>query len=263
MNIVSDFQDYYDIGLSLGIDKSLTYIRRTEYPDLESLIPGIKQKTGLWKPTWGQLVCSEVLHISPDFHDPHLGGYFAVPNSGRITAFYVGFCGKFYPMLRLRINDDPMAEDEYDFLYSEQDVFAALDRAPFNNKHIRNRREFWLGESNKKTDLELALMFVRKGPVDCVEPFAKFETPNMLICLNSRSSVEHALVVNTNLKDIKFYRCLDPYMAFQELSMFIGGVLGVGEPETITISDNDMRDAKGFDDRSFKKAPGKKRRKKK
>ena len=34
--------------------------------------------------------------------------------------------------------------------------------------------------------------------------------------------------------------------------MYISGVIGTGEKDTIKISDKDMRDAKGFDDWSFK-----------
>lgn len=263
MNIISDFQDYYDIGLSHGLDKSLTYLRRTEYLSGEQLIPDLAHMSGWGKPSWRQLVSSKVLKLQPDFHSARMGDNWAVPNSSRLTAFFVGFCGQFYPMLRFRVNDDPMEEAEYEYLYSEQSVRECLDRAPFNNKFIRDRVDQALFSPHRKTDLELALMFVSKGPVRCIEPFTELRTPNLVICLNSKSSLEAPLVINACLSELKFGRCVDAYTAFQELSMFIGGVIGVGEPETLEISDRHMRDAKGFDDRSFKKPPGKKRRKKK
>jgi len=46
------------------------------------------------------------------------------------------------------------------------------------------------------------------------------------------------------------------YMAYQEIAMYISGVLGIGEPDTLEISDEDMRDEKGFFDMSFKKDAG-------
>ena len=57
---------------------------------------------------------------------------------------------------------------------------------------------------------------------------------------------------NPVLKDFQFFRAVSTYQAFQEISMYISGVIGVGEKNTVTISDKDMRDAKGFDDWSFK-----------
>jgi hypothetical protein len=265
MNIVSDFRDYYDIGLSYGIDKSLTYIRRTEHSNGELLIPNLKQKTGWGKSSWRKLICSNVLKIPADFHSSRTGDNWAIPNHNRLTGFFVGFCGKFYPMLRFRVNENLIDEAEYDYLYSEESVLDALDKAPFNNRFSRSRASQWLylPSGDRKTDLEMALTFIRKGPIECIEPFANLKTPNMVICLNSESYFESPLIINANLDELKFGRCVDAYTAFQELSMFIGGVLGVGEPDTIEISDTDMRDAKGFNDRSFKKEPGKKMRKKK
>ena len=46
---------------------------------------------------------------------------------------------------------------------------------------------------------------------------------------------------------------LDAYGIYQEIEMYMGGVLGSQEKETIEISDKDKRDSKGFDNYSFKK----------
>ena len=63
------------------------------------------------------------------------------------------------------------------------------------------------------------------------------------------------IILNANLKDYRFAKIKDPFTAFQDIMMYISGVLGVGEPEMVEISNNDMRDKKGFDDWSFKKHP--------
>lgn len=263
MHIISDFQDYYDIGLSLGIDKALTFVRKTEYSNGEALIPNLKAKTGWRKPSWRDLVCSKVLGIPSDFNSPVFGVGWATPNSSDLEAFFVGFCGKFYPLLRYRTKFGPDIETEYDYLYSESDVIEALDKSPFNHTRYRGRVGHGYFTSHGKTDFELALMFIRKGPIEKIEPFVELKAPILLLKLTTTSSFDSPLEINPVLKELKFFRCIDPYMAFQEVSMFIGGVLGVGEPDTLQISDTDMRDAKGFDERSFKTPPGKKRRKKK
>lgn len=46
---------------------------------------------------------------------------------------------------------------------------------------------------------------------------------------------------------------MDPFTAFQEISMFLGGVLKRTEVDTVDIGDEAMRDEKGFDEWSFKR----------
>lgn len=56
------------------------------------------------------------------------------------------------------------------------------------------------------------------------------------------------------LKDIGFQSALDPYSAFQELAMWVGGTLATNGPNTVTITDNNVKIAKhGFDKFSFRK----------
>lgn len=57
-----------------------------------------------------------------------------------------------------------------------------------------------------------------------------------------------------NLKDLGFARAVDPYTMFQELSMFVGGVLPRNPNPMIEITDPKIKIAKhGFDKWSFRK----------
>lgn len=56
-----------------------------------------------------------------------------------------------------------------------------------------------------------------------------------------------------------FYKLFDAYRAFQEVHMYLSGVLGFNNPHVPIPDDKTMRDIKGFDNFSFKKAPSKKR----
>ena len=55
------------------------------------------------------------------------------------------------------------------------------------------------------------------------------------------------VVLNPCLRMIEFYRCLDPYTAFQEISMFISGVMGGQAPPMIQVSDTVRLEKHGFD----------------
>jgi hypothetical protein len=58
------------------------------------------------------------------------------------------------------------------------------------------------------------------------------------------------------LKRLGFAKALDPYSAFQELSMWIGGVLGGTSPEIVTIKDDKtLIEGHGFDNRFSFRGP--------
>lgn len=61
------------------------------------------------------------------------------------------------------------------------------------------------------------------------------------------------------LANMQFAKAVDPYTAFQEISMWVGGVIGSYGPNTVEITDNRIKIEKhGFDNRtSFRKAPSK------
>jgi hypothetical protein len=68
---------------------------------------------------------------------------------------------------------------------------------------------------------------------------------------------EHCFDVNPyTLKQLGFAKALDPYSAFQELSMWIGGVLGGTSPETVKIVDDKVLiENHGFDNRFSFRGP--------
>ena len=71
------------------------------------------------------------------------------------------------------------------------------------------------------------------------------------------------LILNNNLEDLEFYKIIDPFTAYQELSMYIGGVIALNEPDMVEIDDRNMRNKKGFDECSFKHMPDLRKRKRK
>lgn len=66
---------------------------------------------------------------------------------------------------------------------------------------------------------------------------------------------KHVWTINgDNLKDLQFFTVLDAFTTFQEISMWIGGVLPHPGNPIVTITDNSVKIAKhGFDKFSFRK----------
>lgn len=79
------------------------------------------------------------------------------------------------------------------------------------------------------------------------------------VLLYSPFQREDILVKDPVLQDIGFPSVMDPFTAFQELTMWLGAQARP-EKDLVEISDEIMRDEKGFDEWSFKnKAPGAKK----
>lgn len=63
------------------------------------------------------------------------------------------------------------------------------------------------------------------------------------------------VVINPQLSDVEFFRCLEPYQAYQEISMFLGN-LAAPERKTVVIEDKYRIEQHGFDlKQSFRKRP--------
>ena len=61
-------------------------------------------------------------------------------------------------------------------------------------------------------------------------------------------------MLNPRLKRFEFYKVFDSYGAFQEIHMFLSGVLGNTEKKTVGVSDIHRLEAHGFDRKtSFRK----------
>jgi hypothetical protein len=64
------------------------------------------------------------------------------------------------------------------------------------------------------------------------------------------------LEICPSLKALEFFRCLNPWQVFQELSMFVGN-LATPEPPMVAISEKEKVAKHGFDEWSFRKMPKK------
>jgi len=239
MLIISDFFDYYD-KVQTVIDKSITYKRKEE----EFIVEKENFDEFLWKVF--------------NSHFVRHGWEETKEKRFKVTYYvsYVLFCGKVYLCINKYIQDTIAGRTEHFFPSSFNDLESSCGGEekpqPVMRKRFRRKRNEWT-----KKYLE-ALEITKK---DFSEYHRKYKSPILHIKISKVQSAEPIkIVVNPCLKDLSFMAAVDPYTAYQEIYMYLDGVLSTRkENEMEKISDVDMRDAKGFDDRSFKKQPTKQR----
>jgi len=265
MRIISKFRDYYDTVQGYGIDKSIVFLRKhynepLKYKEFNS---ELNRGREIWQDDRDNLL---VLNHSSWNREYEIN----------FESGLIGFCGKVYPVGIIQYFEKPfdsLTESKHQAVYSSDEIISFLKKIKAKKalnkflKKLENKKYNWF---NKKTfSKEIADVFFSKmGNSDYIKIFLNHKTPIFYVRIIGDANIkyhtdvqlkEDEILINPVLQEFNFYKIFDPYTAFQEISMFISGVLGVGTPETTTISDEDMKYKKGFDDWSFKNPPGKKR----
>jgi hypothetical protein len=258
MKIVSDFKDFYDIGMSLGHDHELLYVRKRE--ELQNNYEFEKYR---FNSGWGQTF----KNISS-------------------SSYTVGFCGKVYPVLYfVSYKDacfhkwnamDDIAKWRKNVDYPNAFCFNAQDVDQFLEKHLN--KDDWelysIGHNSKwrrrysksciKNDV--AAFFDRcEGGRDMYKHvFDELKVPIFFVDSHNQVGIGQSvrwknMIVNPCLKDVEFARVIDPYTAYQELTAYLSNI-AKPEPFVPVPSDKDMVEIKGFDKKwSFRKKPEKDR----
>lgn len=225
MRIHSKFKDYYDTALGYGIDEDIHYVRETQEFEAKA----------------GNRVEGDCLAVYANPYNINAymmkDEYKRGPEEVDIGAGQVLFCGKLYSYIVMHF----MGEAEHRYLWNYKD-FAAnyypLLKDAFAkklpNKFVKTMQAYFIPVENRK----FADIHHNTGvPV----------IHNTPVLYRWRYGGTSNVIYNPCLKDIEFYKVLDPFTCFQELSMFIGGVLGGHSPKMVTISDEMKVYKHGFD----------------
>ena len=244
MRIISKYHDYYDGVSAFGFDDTFIYKRKTETITHKNKCPW---GNNYWSNQWSEI-------------DPGISMY-------RVL---VGFCGRLYPAYHITWTRGPMSKTIVDRYVYDSDTFynviaEHLDKkatAEFNEVWFEKGKKFrwWARDINKST---IENHFNLKTP-QFEKLFVELKVPSFVyqpVMSLPRRGNRMELVVNPCLKALDFCKVVDAYTAHQEIDMFLSGVLGNTEVDTVGICDKDMRDQKGFDDWSFKKLPTKRKKK--
>lgn len=251
MYIISKFSDYYDSACAFGIDKTIMYKRKM-------LTGAITYITVPYHHGNGGRAYELPEQLMNKYNDMYLSRH----RNYSINPFIIGFCGKYYPGYRMKYENNISrvcwnTPDIISFFlrYKLEDEYKSFVKRR-SSKEISNGR-YWRHGNMWAQDIETT--WSDPIPNDDSE-FHKYKSP-IILYQHSREPGNNNFerTLNPELKVFDFARKQDPFTAFQELQMYISGVLGCNENEMVQISDEDMRDAKGHDNMSFKKYPTKRR----
>jgi len=235
MRIIGKHRDYYDCGLAQGIDDEIVYVRKHEVvpPHTWHDRSGEKRwRNPWWKPS----------------KDASFG--------------YVGFCGKLYPVARYWLSPSQgkvVGDSKFYYAYTAEELVE-----------FRERREKQTGLSVWRSDwlLDAELEAFRAGPAEHVDLFREHNVPVLFAeaavnedCFREMNSPIRASALNPVLGDVQFTRIFDAYTAFQEISMFLGGVLGWPGNAMAEVPDEHRFTGHGYDEQSFRAVAGRKTRK--
>lgn len=246
MRIFSKHQDYYDSCLSWGIDPNVLYLRREEV---------IQEKDNKHKELQNNRIIDEFLGKRETSYSYAMRPRDPMCVSRKIMIF----CGKIYLGLEIdlfeyssKVSKKYKWEDKEKFTktcWSFEQVEEFLNKYNVGFYELNSKDKRW--NYRQKLTKEWVAHYFNLNKISYTdeeirELHFKYDTPNIYI---TRSEV----VFNKILKDIGFVRCLDPYTTFQELSMFIGGIMGGKSPAMVEIEDEYRIAMKGFNEMSFRK----------
>ncbi len=234
MLIVSKYRDYYDkIGASFGVDKTIVFNRRSHLTEEVKFI----------KPSgWSNFNTKTKPKENETF---------------RVNLLIVGFCGKTYVGIAHRVStivpapygQTTIHNDK--FYWGRENITKYLDRPLSKNEidYLNN-----VDGSKNYTDIFIALNAPIFTYIDSISDgrgelgFAHDFFKSIEDTKDERDKeMVRSIAVNNNLSQLNFQSVVYPVIAFQEIQMFISGVLGVGEKPMIEISNNDKIVSQGFD----------------
>jgi hypothetical protein len=157
----------------------------------------------------------------------------------------IGFCGKIY-----------LAISKYDnsgFLigYYINKISKDLFRNFINHDYFEWKQRY-------ENNLNLINIFIEIN-----SPIFIIKNEFLGYTLSKRCYSGYNLIINPCLRDFKLQCSFDPFTAHQEIEMFLNNQLVINQDSNIDMTDDLIRDSKGFDKYSFKQHGPKKRKRKK
>lgn len=244
MRIISKERDYYDSVQMYGQDQGVVYIRNKDFVE-EDLANDTINK-------FYKIKSKNTSYYHHPLGDGSTYRKVRIAESGSIF-----FCGDRHNFIitERTIGCGMMSRTEKRFHYSMESLDSYIDelnlkdeKEPYYRKISKNLIVDFF--NNLKT--EPNLHFEINAPIFIISAFRDDEVRYM--------SWKTRVQKNPILSDYNFAAVKDPYSAYQELDMFISGVMGGKSPVVVNISDDDMKQQKGFGHKyAFKTEPTKRR----
>ena len=228
MLIIDKRHDYYDSALAYGVDRSIIYKRDEQFHLINTKIKFPSHNYNVW-----------------------------YSSKTTVRPFIIGFCGKLYHGFEIEYETKDKGYNchkhkklVYD-IESLEEILKSIEfgylkyfyekpkKEYFVNFRKHTCESFFAGEYTPKSVYEI--FYDHKVPV-----FVFFDTKR---CINLYKPElgDYNLNLNPLLKDFSFQKVMDAVTCNQEIQMYISGVLGVGEKETVVPSDKSKIVKAGFD----------------
>jgi hypothetical protein len=234
MRIISNYHDYYDSCMIYGMDPKCIYKRDKQVFDSKEKQP---------------------VDIKLESNSISFGNHrwsYASKSTG-----VVWFCGQSFPFIVMDIDYELSQKmlkkniklPTHYYCYSTQEVEDTLKLVGTKDdlKNYFEPPRFQKKYSDTVKDrVEKFFTETKFSEQKVIDELCRIGVP----CLRWGNK---STILNPVLKDIQFYVIKDSFTAFQELSMFISGVMGGQSPPMIPISDKIRKEKHGFDEWSFRK----------
>ncbi len=252
MLIIKKFHDYYDSAIGFGgVDKTCVYDRKpliqgNKY-EMDRILKQFEKEDNRWN------------------SGPYSYNYFRysrcdVPKNYpySMEPFVIGFCGKTYVGYCFKW-DQPGQSDKIQISY---DLNEILKIARFKEK--KNKYSIY---DRTKTDKDSVTQYFDKfHNKEHKDLFVKYHTPVFIIDYGTGLSSKYdflpndikddtfneQFIINPRLADYEFYQVFNTAQTFQEIQMYLQGVLGNVEKPMVEISEKDKIVQHGMDKWSFR-----------
>ena len=235
-------KDYYDgVAGTTGIDKSIVYDRQIIEIEEKDLPNEFKRYNSGSNPKRSIFLKLEEAIIKPELRVLY----------AHASPFIIGFCGKLY--VGWKLYSEGTSRQAHSF------NMELITTITYDNENIKKLVQPHSWGGSFEDNLNYVLTY------DPIEMFRALNTPVFIYDSDyDRKDIDKywrnhpKFFINPLLKEYQFYKVFNAAQAFQEISMFLGGVLGNREKEIVNVADKYKITQHGFDKWSFRKEPQKK-----
>lgn len=260
MRLSSKFHDYYDAVLAHGTDQTLVYNRENSETEISGVILDQLPET-----------LKDWLDNQPSIYERDADYHNCAMNP--VERGLILFAGNVYPYVTFRVPDPSQRPESYCWrpgklvtCYTMADVESCLQE--YGNKYDAQRLQpdptqpVVQKHLRRDSRYRRVSIYSHEGLTNFLAPVEfpwaqdwhlKYQVPIMK--LRRERDFRHTdakafklhVELNPELTPLQFFRAVDAYTAFQELSMYLSGVLRVNEPDTLEIADPVRLEGHGFD----------------
>ena len=260
MRIIAKTKDYYDSLMDPSGETDIVYARfpKDHIIDVHEYFPKLRI------PDYRYWAIQDFITTTTTtcLIDAATGIYFSL--------FLVGFCGSVYPCVTISIHqpETPIHPDKKSF-FTTEDVTEFINKALVKKGiklHTPGKLSPFVNGGIRGPQIE---GFFKADFSNFTKLFNKFKSPVFVLhfgddrnrkwSFKDTETCKITCITDPLLKEYDFFRKFDVNQTFQEISMYIGGVLGGSSPPMAEIEDKYRIEAHGFDKWSFRKMPEKKK----